>query len=288
MYVAQTANEEQIALWNGVAGNAWVECQNVLDHMFKPLGDLLLEPIGPETASIVLDVGCGTGSTTLAVANRLGSEGRSVGIDISEPMIALARARAESENSAAEFLYADAQTYRFQPAAFDTIISRIGVMFFDNFVQAFGNLRLASRDGAGLRVLTWRSAEENQFMTAAERAAAPLLPQSNQRKKTTTGQFGLADRDLIRSVLLNSGWDDTGIHAVDIACTLPEKDLLPYLSRLGPLGRILPELNEPDRNQIINAIRPAFDPYIDGTDVRFTAACWLITAQAAWKETADV
>ena len=288
MDVAQTANEEQIALWNGVAGQAWVDCQTVLDRMFQPLEDLLLEPIGSNTASKLLDVGCGTGSTTLSAAKWLGPEGRAVGIDISEPMIELARDRAKRENSSAEFICADAQTCRFQPQAFDMIVSRIGVMFFDNFIEAFSNLLHASRSDAELRVLTWRSAEENPFMTAAERASAPLVPEKFKRKKAATGQFALSDRNLIQNILLECGWDNPEIQPVDFPCTLPEKDLHPYLSRLGPLGRILPDLDERSRKQITETIRPAFDPYIDGADVRFTAACWLITARAARSVVANV
>ena len=125
-------------------------------------------------------------------------------------------------------------------------------------------------------------------MTVAERAAAPLLPEAFRRKKAATGQFALTDRNLIQNTLFKSGWDDAETQRVDLPCTLPEKDLLPYLSRLGPLGRILPELDELSRKQITEAIRPAFDPYIDGADVRFTAACWLITARAARRAVADV
>ena len=280
MSSGDAANKEQMALWNGVAGEAWVDCQNVLDLMFRPLEDLLLEPVNPETADVVLDVGCGTGSTSLAVAKRLGPGGRSVGIDISKPMIALARTRAETESVQAEFICADAQTCQFRPGTFDMVISRIGVMFFDNFIQAFANLRNASRHRAQLRVLTWRSPEENPFMTAAERAAAPLIPEVFKPKKTATGQFALAGRDFIHEILLESGWNDADIRPADIPCTLPEKDLTPYLSRLGSIGRVLPQLDENTRRRIIETVRPGFDPYVEGEDVRFTAACWLITAKA--------
>ena len=91
----------------------------------------------------MLDVGCGTGSTTLAVARQLGANGDSIGIDISEPMIAAARARAEREAAPARFICADAQEHAFEPASFDMIISRFGVMFFDDPVRAFANLRRA-------------------------------------------------------------------------------------------------------------------------------------------------
>jgi ubiquinone/menaquinone biosynthesis C-methylase UbiE len=91
-------------------------------------------------------------------------------------MISAAQARAEREDSTASFIRADAQTHALQPASFDRIMSRFGVMFFDNPVLAFANLRRAAKDGAELRCIAWRSAADNPFMTTAERTAAPLLP----------------------------------------------------------------------------------------------------------------
>src|SRR4030095_5691116 len=115
------------------SGNAWFELQDRLDKMLKPLEDRLLETIPAHARISVLDVGCGTGSTTLAIARRLSTTGRSVGIDISEPMPPLARARAERGGVPATFVRADAQTHGFERASFDLIVSRLGVMFFGDF-----------------------------------------------------------------------------------------------------------------------------------------------------------
>jgi SAM-dependent methyltransferase len=155
MNVTCHTNDEQATLWNGLAGRAWVEAQKLLDQMFKPLESLLVEAVFAASGGRVLDVGCGTGGTTLAIARLLGAKGRCVGIDISDPMIAAARARAEQEGTSANFIRADARNYAFEPATFDMIISRFGVMFFDDPVRAFANLRLflaalASRVGLPL------------------------------------------------------------------------------------------------------------------------------------------
>src|SRR5690349_15766118 len=124
--------DEQATLWNGPAGRAWVDAQEPLDQMFQPFEDLLVAAIAAGSGGRVLDVGCGTGSTTLAVARRLGPTGRCKGIDISEPMLAAARARAAREGVPASFIRADAQVHAFAPASFDMIISRFGVMFFED------------------------------------------------------------------------------------------------------------------------------------------------------------
>ena len=272
------AREEQTALWNGPAGRAWVDAQELLDRVFEPFQDVLLDPVAG--GSRVLDVGCGTGSTTLAVARRLGTHGRSVGIDISEPMIAAARARAQREGAAARFICADAETHDLEPAGFDRIVSRFGVMFFDDPVRAFANLRRAGTAAAAMRFIAWRAVAENPFMTTAERAAAPLLPGLPARRPDAPGQFAFADEVRVRRILQDSGWTDIEVRPIDVHCTFREQDLVPYLTRLGPVGLVLQESDERTRRRVVETVRAAFDPYVFGAEVRFTAACWMIGARA--------
>jgi SAM-dependent methyltransferase len=272
-------SKDQTALWNA-AGCAWAELQESLDRLFQPLENLLAESVSRHRSGRVLDVGCGTGSTSFAAARLAGANGRCTGIDISESMIAAARARAEREGSPATFICADAQRHPFEPASFDLIISRFGVMFFDDPVRAFANLRHAAADNAQLRFAAWRSAAENPFMTTAEHAAAPLLPNLPIRQPDEPGQFAFANDHRLRAILEESGWAGIDIRPIDMSCTMPERDLIAYFTRLGPVGRMLPETDERTRAQVIETVRPAFDPYVHGTEVRFTAACWIVDARA--------
>lgn len=228
----------------------------------------------------MLDVGCGTGSTTLAIARRLGAKARCTGIDISEPMIAAARERAEREGSPTRFIRADAQVHDFEPAGFDTIVSRFGVMFFDDFVRAFANLRRAASSGAELRFIAWRSPEENPFMTTAERAAAPLLPNLAARRPDAPGQFAFADRRRVSTLLEESGWAGIDIQPIDVACVLPERELVRYLTWMGPVGALLQKADDLTRTKVLETLRPAFEPFVHGAEVRFTAACWWVGARA--------
>ena len=273
------AGIDETGAWNGAGGQAWVELQEILDRLFQPLEQMLVDEVVSDPARArVLDVGCGTGATTVAMARRLGTAGDCTGIDISEPMLAAARSRAERDGVRARFMSADAQRYRFEPASYDMVVSRFGVMFFDDFIEAFANLRAATRPGGGLRFIAWRSAEDNPFMTTAERAAAPLVT-IPPREPSAPGQFAFADGP--RSLDTRAERLDGHRHPADrLACTMPEKELLGYLTRLGAVGRALADVDAPTRDRIADAVRPAFDPYVDGTDVDFVAACWLAGRRA--------
>jgi len=274
-----TPRDEQAKRWNSGPGLAWVEMQPLLDRTFAPLETVLVKAVAAVSPACVLDVGCGTGATTLAVARQVAPRDGCVGIDISEPMIAAARARAERERLRATFICANAQEHAFDPGRVDVVISRFGVMFFDDPVRAFANLRRAGRSGAELRCIAWRSAAENPFMTMAERTAAPLLPNLPPRKPDAPGQFAFANGERVHGILKDSGWTAIDLQRLDVECSFPEQELVRYLTRLGPVGLALQDADDEVRARVIEAVRPAFDPFVHGADVRFVAACWMISAR---------
>ncbi|MCW2397929.1 class I SAM-dependent methyltransferase [Sphingobium sp. B2D3C] len=270
--------DEQSAVWNGVAGHAWAQEQDLINEAFKPMEDRLVEELWTVGAAKVLDVGCGTGATTLALSKMGHGAVECVGIDISQEMIAAARARAAARQSTAQFVCADAQAHAFA-ATFDMIVSRFGVMFFDEPGSAFLNLRRACRDAAQMRLLVFRTASENPFMTTAERAAAPLFPAVPVRVDGP-GQFAFADTARVRAILEAGGWTGVEFQPIDFECSFPSGKLQTFFTRLGPLGRILHEADADTRTRIVTSVRAAFEPYVDGDRVRFEAACWMVSARA--------
>jgi SAM-dependent methyltransferase len=201
-------------------------------------------------------------------------------VDLSAPMLALARARAAREPTPPDFILGDAQTHPFEPASFDAIVSRFGVMFFADPIRAFDNLRGAAKPGAPLRFVAWRSAAENPFMTRAERVAAPLLPNVPRRGPDEPGQFAFADPDRVRRILEQSGWSELDVRPIDVPCAMPERELVHYVTRMGPVARALPQVDEALRTRIIEEVRAALQVYVHGAEVRFASACWLVNARA--------
>lgn len=271
-------NADMAAAWNGVSGQAWVDEQQLLDRTYESIENLLAQEAAAMGARSVLDIGCGSGATTLALARSLGDHGQATGIDISEPLIAVARARAQREGSRARFIRADAQTHAFEPAGFDLAVSRFGVMFFEDPVAAFANLHRATSTNGRLCLVVFRAISENPFMTTAERAAAPLVANLPPRKPNAPGQFAFADAARVRRILEDAGWSQVGFTPIDVDCRFPAADLERFFTRLGPLGQVLRDTEEPTRQSVIREVRAAFEPYVRGDEVRFTSACWKISA----------
>ncbi|WP_324751237.1 class I SAM-dependent methyltransferase [Sphingomonas sp. LY54] len=271
-------NNAQAAHWNARAGRTWAELSDVLDNLFAPFVPLLT---GAGRGGPLLDIGCGAGAVTLAAARQSSRGRRCLGVDISAPLIGAAKARAaQAALSDVEFVQADAQAYPFAPASFDAIVSRFGVMFFADPVAAFRNLKRAARPRAKLACVAWRSAEENPFMTAAERAAAALLPDWPRRTADGPGQFAFADDARVRRILEDSGWQEIAIRPLDVTCTMKRQDLRTYAQRMGPLGDLLPTLDAAARAEVLGRVDAAFQPFVEGDAVGFTAACWMLTARA--------
>lgn len=280
MDVTHDDPDSQAALWNGTAGQAWVKLQALLHGMFEPFERLLAAEAIEFGRGPVLDVGCGTGATTLAIARALGPSSECVGVDVSAPMIAAACSRMPAQSHGISFVEADAQRHAFEPGRFRLIVSRFGVMFFDDPVEAFANLHRAATGDAQMRLIAWRSAADNPFMTTAERAVASMLPPFPAREPDAPGQFAFADPQRVQAILARAGWLDVTLQPLDVTCTLPAHALPTYLSRLGPVGRALQEVDEDTRERVLGVARRAFEPYVHGDQVRFNAACWTIAARA--------
>ncbi|GLY47463.1 class I SAM-dependent methyltransferase [Lentzea sp. NBRC 102530] len=260
-------NRAQADWWNA-AGRGWATAQEIVDLVLRPYQDLIVETATSRPRHTVLDVGCGTGAVTRALVEATGA--RCLGVDIAESMLTAARA-----HDTGEFVLADAQTHEFDQS-FDLVVSRFGVMFFDDPTAAFRNLRKAAT--GDLCFVTWRTADENPFMSTASRAAAPYFPDAPPPDPDGPGPHALADPDKTREILGAAGWTDVELEPVDRVCTMPESLLIPYLSNLGPIARALRESPTPDR--ILEEVRGAFDEFVGNDEVRIPGAVWRVTASA--------
>ena len=270
---------DQAARWSGPSGRAWIDNQDLLDRLYRPFEEFLVDQVEDVSGQRVLDIGCGTGSTTLAVCRA----GEAVGVDISEPMIAVARERARAEGLSAEFVCADVQTHQFAEAEFDTVVSRFGVMFFGDPVAAFRNIRLAAADDASLRMIVWRNPDPADIMSIAERATASLLPDLPPRPAsvpTEPGQFAFADPARVTPILDASGWRDVTVEPLDVELGLPLDDMLRYVTTFGRVGVQMGTVDAKARAQVTDQLAEAFAALTFDSEVRYPAACWSLSATA--------
>ncbi len=277
----ETANTVQVDYWNAVAGQTWARFQEQLDRQIEPLGREAIRVLAPRAGERILDIGCGCGQTTLALAALVGAAGQVVGADISAPMLDIARARAVPQGAAVlEFKQADAQVADFGAGGFDAAYSRFGVMFFCDPVAAFANIRKALRPGGRLAFVCWRPFAENVWMRAPQEAAAPFMPPSPPADPTAPGPFAFADAARLRSILGEAGLHHVAIEKFD--CMIGGGDLeqsQELALQVGPLGAALrehPEMVE----KVTDGVRAALGQYMTPKGVLMPAATWIVRAQA--------
>jgi SAM-dependent methyltransferase len=271
-------NEEQIEYWNGGAAEMWVAQQERLDRQLGPLGRAALAALAPRAGEHVLDVGCGTGTTTLQIADAVGPSGRVVGVDISMPLLAAARSR--NRPGQVSFVQADAQTHVFDEP-FDAIYSRFGVMFFADPVAAFANLRRALKPNGRLTFVCWRALDENPLMAAPLDAAAKHLPPMPPPPDPhAPGPFAFADETRVGRILETAGFRAIALTAHDEEIGGSDRaTTLELALQIGPLGRILREHPE-KRSAVIDAVRDALEPFLVDGIGRAPSATWIVTAKA--------
>lgn len=279
-------NRDQAREWNERGGPRWVAMERDLDAQLAPFGATVIDALEPAPGERVLDVGCGAGAMSLAIAERV-RPGEVVGVDISGPMIARARERAQAVENL-RFEEADAQTFAFASGApFDAIASRFGVMFFADPIEAFTNLRAALRPGGRLAFVCWRALRENPAFTLPLEAALSLVPEPPRSpERGAPGPFAFADGDRVRSILEQAGYADIEVVAHDsdvIVAGRPELDgAVDLAMQIGPLSRALPRtMTEALRAQIRARVRDALAPHHRPTGVTLPAATWIVTARRA-------
>lgn len=200
------ANEKQKKYWTDMVGKKWVAMGDEMERRFAPVNEVLMRAAALQAGETVLDIGCGTGITSLSAAHLVGSGGRVRGVDVSAPMLDKARALAtQADLRNLDFLLADAQTDHPGVAA-DCLISRFGVMFFDDPKAAFENLRSNAAPGARLAFSAWAPLAKNEHWRKPFELAKTLVGEGSVRRKHAPGPLAFDDADYVVSILQRSGW----------------------------------------------------------------------------------
>jgi len=277
-----TTNAEQIADWNGAQGQRWATLRREIDGIVAPFGEAALRLAAPQVGERVVDIGCGCGDTSIELARAVGQTGEVLGVDVSRPMLDVARAQAGLAGwGKLAFREADAAEAAL-PADVDLLFSRFGVMFFGQPVPAFRHLRGSLRSQGRFVFVCWRAPRDNGWaMTplAAARQAMNITPVPAD--PNAPGPFAFADDERLRGILADAGFEQASIQRFDAPIHLgaTPRAAAENAARIGPVSRFVREVGIESLPVIVDAIESALRPLAapDGR-VSLVGSTWLVVA----------
>jgi SAM-dependent methyltransferase len=277
----EISNADEIAYWNGAGGQSWINRQAIWDQVLSPVADAVIQAARPLPGEQVIDIGCGCGATSIALARIVGPGGHVLGLDVSAPMLAHARQRAGNDLKL-DFVRADATTYALPQGQADLLFSRFGVMFFSDPVLAFGNLRRGLRAGGRLAFSCFRAAGENPWVMVPLKAAYQHVPPLPRPGPEDPGPFSFADAGRVEQILTGAGFAEIKLTPVDLAFDLAAGNGLEEAVRsvleIGPTSRAIQDQPADKCAGVTAAVRDVLRPHQQGNQVPLPAAIWLVTA----------
>ncbi|KWV50165.1 methyltransferase [Bradyrhizobium macuxiense] len=276
-------NADQIAYWNGPGGQRWAARQAAQDIVLKPVLEVLIDRAKPGAGERVLDVGCGSGASTNALAKKVGPSGHVFGVDVSGPMLERAR-QSTPKDAPVDYALADATVYPFDPASFDLLTSRFGVMFFAEPVVSFANLRTALKPSGRLAFACWKEPRENPFFMAPLQAVYKHVPKLPQLGPEDPGPFSFASEARVNRILGEAGFSTIAMEPcrleLDVAIGRGLDAAVQAALEIGPASRALEGHPDDVRAAAVTSIREALTPFAKGDSVLLPAAIWIVTARA--------
>lgn len=280
--MSPTPNPRGAAFWNSAMGHSWVSQQAVINDVFTSVTSVSLDAAAVKPGEHVIDIGCGTGDTLLAFARAVGPSGAVLGVDVSVPMLDFAKHRAaEARVSNAAFALADATSYAFEPRWADLAYSRFGVMFFEDPIRAFTNIRSAVKAGGRLVFVCFRTMPESPWFRVPIEAARPHAPPPSPVDPTAPGMFSFAREERLRGILTESGFREIAVKATDVP--IHGKDIsqsMAFITQAGPLPALLENASDEQRERATDAVRNALAAKIGADGRGLHVGLWLVSASA--------
>jgi SAM-dependent methyltransferase len=265
--------------WDGEEGDDWTDDADRYERSGRRHRPHLVNPSIVGTADRVLDIGCGTGRTTIEAA-RLATDGSALGVDLSSRMLGHAREQAAAEGVAnVSFVQADAQVHPFEPEAADVAISASGCMFFGDPIAAFSNIGRGLRPGGRLALLAWRALDQNEWLMTV-RGALALGRELPVPPPDAPTPFSLADPDRVRARLTAAGFSDIQLDPVDEPMDLgtDAEEAFEFFKGTGAVRGLLDGVDDACRARALDDLHTAFKEAETADGVLLGSAAWLITA----------
>jgi len=286
MTTSPDTNADMAAFWDGERGEAWVARADQFDRQLEIYGLRAVSAASPQPGETVLDVGCGAGAISFEASQAVGSTGKVIGVDISRPMLALANQRAvDAEYTHVEFVHGDAQTMAPPAQPADVVVSRFGVMFFDDPVAAFTNIARMTHPGGRLAFVCWGPVESNEWMWVPGLAVSSILPMPPAPEPTAPGPFAFADTDRVESILTAAGWEDVTFEDITDATYVggpgTVEDAVDFVITSSAMAIGLADKSEDDIAEVRRILAETFAPQYDHIGVRYPALARVVHAVRA-------
>jgi SAM-dependent methyltransferase len=267
------------ARWDEEVAQRWIAVEEAMDRALGPFGEAALARAEPRPGEHMIDVGCGCGATTIALADVAGRAGRVLGVDIAAPMLARASQRVANRRQV-ELVEADAATFPFD-VDHDLVFSRFGVMFFRDPEAAFRNLARSLRHGGRMAFVCWRRFEENPWLNAAFATLRELVPDAAPPPVDGPGPCALADPDRTTRLLGAAGFEQISLHPIDLpVCLGPDvPSAVQLATNTGPVGRALPAADEGTRAAVRGRLGALFSRHLGPEGVFLPGAAWVVVAR---------
>jgi SAM-dependent methyltransferase len=278
-------NAREAQYWNSTATQPWSKQHEPIDRLFASLTQTALNIAAPQVGERVIDIGCGSGTTVLELAARVGPSGYVLGADISKQSVERARKRiATAGIRQAEVTLSDVSTHGFAPNSFDLAFSRFGVMFFSDPIATFANLHGAMKPSGRLALAVFRTPQENRWQTAAVAAVRHLLPPITPPGPEEPGQFSWADPTRVHRTLEAAGFREIVLTPSDPAMLLAgpkgAAEAADFAMQVGPVVRATLNASEEQREAVRSSLESFFQSQEGPQGIVLPGAIWIVTARA--------
>ena len=279
-----TVNADSAEFWNGVGAEKWLRFQDKMHTNLLPFGHEAMEAASISNDQMVLDIGCGCGDTSFEIGRRVTANGHVHGLDISNPFVTEARRRKASDDvKNVSFGCSDAQIHLFESGFYDVVFSRFGVMFFDDPVQAFRNIRNAMKPGGRLAFICWQPAADNEWVSVSLDIVAKHIPLPEPLGPEEPGPMSLGDVDRTKRILNDAGFSEIRIKGSNTPFRIGADigEAIDFLTQLGPAGGAVFRSGADDKviSKIATDLHHGLVPFLSPGGVRMGAATWIVTAK---------
>jgi ubiquinone/menaquinone biosynthesis C-methylase UbiE len=278
-------NAREVEYWNSTYTRAWADEYEAIDRLLAGLTRVAVDHAAPKLGERVVDIGCGSGTTVLELAARVGPGGYVLGADVSKPSVEKARERiAAAGIRQAEVALCDVSNHVFPANSSDLVFSRFGVMFFADPVATFANIRKAMKRDGRLALAVFRTLQENKWATAILAAVRHLLPPITPPGPEDPGQFSWGDAARVHRILETAGFQDVSLTPHDPAMPLAGRggaaEAASFMLRVGPVVRATSDASEEQRKEVREALEAFFQNHEGPQGIVLQGAIWIVTARA--------